>query len=116
MGIDRPDVEAVVHLDLPGSLEAYYQEIGRAGRDGRPATATLLWYYPDVKTREFLIDRQRDARPERLRRVLDPADVARRKEVEHRLLRRMVMYADSVGCLRATILRYLGDPGRPRAV
>jgi ATP-dependent DNA helicase RecQ len=56
MGIDRPDIDAVVHADLPASLEASYHEIGRAGRDGRPATATLLWHYADVKTREFLID------------------------------------------------------------
>ena len=56
MGIDRADIEAVIHADLPASIEAYYQEIGRAGRDGRPATATLLWHYADVKTREFLID------------------------------------------------------------
>ncbi len=48
MGIDRPDVDAVVHYAIPGSVEAYYQEIGRAGRDGRPATATLLWDYDDV--------------------------------------------------------------------
>ena len=48
MGIDRPDVDAVVHYAIPGSVEAYYQEIGRAGRDGRPATATLLWDYADV--------------------------------------------------------------------
>ncbi|MBI4262918.1 MAG: ATP-dependent DNA helicase RecQ [Acidobacteria bacterium] len=52
MGIDRPDIDAVIHADLPGSIEAYYQEIGRAGRDGRPAAATLLWTYADVRTRE----------------------------------------------------------------
>jgi ATP-dependent DNA helicase RecQ len=108
MGIDRPDVESVIHIDIPGSLEAYYQEIGRSGRDGRPACATLLWNYADVKTREFLIDRERD---EPGRRVpLDPLEVARRREIEHKKLRRMIAYADAAGCLRATILRYFGDP------
>ena len=110
MGIDRPDVETVVHLDIPGSLEAYYQEIGRAGRDGRQATATLLWNYVDVKTREFLIDRENDEDSERDGRRPDPVEVARRKELDHRKLRRMVSYADTSGCLRATILRYFGDP------
>jgi ATP-dependent DNA helicase RecQ len=110
MGIDRPDVEAVVHVDIPGSIEAYYQEIGRAGRDGRQATATLLWHYADVKTREFLIDRGRDDRSETGGVPHDPEEVARRKLLEHRKLRRMVAYADNAGCLRATILRYFGDP------
>ena len=110
MGIDRPDVESVVHADIPGSLEAYYQEIGRAGRDGRPATATLLWNYADVRTREFLIDRGRDDALDRPAVTLDSAEVDRRKKLEHSKLRRMVAYADSTGCLRATILRYFGDP------
>jgi ATP-dependent DNA helicase RecQ len=110
MGIDRPDVDAVIHVDITGSVEAYYQEIGRAGRDGREATATLLWNYADVKTREFLIDRGREDQPDRQGVPVDPADIARRKDLEHRKLRRMVAYADASGCLRATVLRYFGDP------
>ncbi|MGH9160443.1 MAG: RecQ family ATP-dependent DNA helicase [Vicinamibacteraceae bacterium] len=110
MGIDRPDVEAVVHVAVPGSLEAYYQEIGRAGRDGRQATATLLWNYRDVKTREYLIDHGREELPGRAPVPLDPAEVSRRKALEHKKLRRMVAYANAAGCLRATILRYFGDP------
>jgi ATP-dependent DNA helicase RecQ len=110
MGIDRPDIEAVIHADLPGSIEAYYQEIGRAGRDGRPATATLLWTYADVKTREFLIDRAREDDGRRGRAAIEPEELERRKALEHAKLRRMIAYAETAACLRATILRYFGDP------
>lgn len=110
MGIDRPDVESVVHYAIPGSVEAYYQEIGRAGRDGRPATATLLWDYADVGTREFLIDSPRRPQPGRRVMAVPPEEVARRKEIEHRKLERMIAYAQTGECLRATILRYFGDP------
>jgi ATP-dependent DNA helicase RecQ len=109
MGIDRPDVEAVIHFAIPGSVEAYYQEIGRAGRDGRAATATLLYQYDDILTREFLIDSPRRDKTGRRSFVVDPAEVARRKEIEHRKLQRMVAYAETHECLRATILRYFGD-------
>jgi len=109
MGIDRPDVERIVHVDIPGSIEAYYQEIGRAGRDGRRAIATLLWNYADVKTREFLIELEHDEPEGRAPRP-DPEEVARRRELDHRKLRRMVSYADTSRCLRATILQYFGDP------
>jgi ATP-dependent DNA helicase RecQ len=110
MGIDRPDVDAVVHYAIPGSVEAYYQEIGRAGRDGRPATATLLWCYDDVSTREFLIDGARRDKAGRAAHI-DPREAERRKELEHRKLRRMIEYAGAAACLRATILRYFGDAG-----
>src|SRR3954470_20220036 len=110
MGIDRPDVDAVVHYAIPGSVEAYYQEIGRAGRDGRPATATLLWDFSDVSTRRFLIDSPRRDRPGRDAAAIDPSEVSRRKALEHRKLDRMVEYANASACLRATILRYFGDP------
>ena len=110
MGIDRPDIDAVIHMDIPGSMEAYYQEIGRAGRDGRAASATLLWNYADVKTREFLIDKSKEADDRRARVPVDPAEVERRRQLDHLKLQRMVAYADTSGCLRATILRYFGDP------
>jgi ATP-dependent DNA helicase RecQ len=109
MGIDRRDVDAVVHFAIPGSLEAYYQEVGRAGRDGRPATATLLWDYADVATREFLIDSPQRAAARR-GPPLDPDELARRKALEHRRLGEMIAYAGSSGCLRGAILRHFGDP------
>jgi ATP-dependent DNA helicase RecQ len=99
MGIDRPDVEAVVHFEIPGSLEAYYQEIGRGGRDGRRADATLLWNYVDVRTREFLIEQTEGS--------------GGRRDLDSRKLARMIAYADSSGCYRAAILGYLGERGAP---
>ena len=110
MGIDRPDIDVVIHVDIPGSVEAYYQEIGRAGRDGRSAVATLLWNYADVRTREFLIDKSKEDDGKRGRVPLDPAEVERRRQLDHLKLRRMISYAETAGCLRATILRYFGDP------
>jgi len=111
MGIDRPDVDAIVHYAIPGSIEAYYQEIGRAGRDGRPATATLLWDDADVATREFLIDSPRRDKPGQRAAPPDEQETTRRKELEHRRLQRMIAYADTSSCLRATILQYFGETG-----
>jgi ATP-dependent DNA helicase RecQ len=102
MGIDRPDIEAVVHFEIPGSLEAYYQEIGRGGRDGRRADATLLWNYVDVRTREFLIEQ-----------AVESDHRERRRELDRSKLARMIAYADSSGCYRATILGYFGEREAP---
>jgi ATP-dependent DNA helicase RecQ len=110
MGIDRPDIDAVIHTEIPGSVEAYYQEIGRAGRDGRPAVATLFWHPPDVDTREYLIDKAQENAATRGPRHADPVEIRRRRELDHVKLRRMVAYAQTRDCLRATILRYFGDP------
>jgi ATP-dependent DNA helicase RecQ len=116
MGIDRPDIEAVVHFEVPGSLEAYYQEIGRAGRDGRPADVTLRWSYADVHTREFLIEKEAEADdPRRARTAPDPEERERKRALDRKKLRRMVAYADSAACLRGTLLRYFGERGAPEA-
>jgi len=114
MGIDRPDIEAVVHYEIPGSLEAYYQEIGRAGRDARPAEAVLLWNYVDVRTREFLIEREDDEEDLwRHRSRPDPEQREKRRELERRKLARMIAYADSTACYRAALLGYFGERDVP---
>jgi len=99
MGIDRPDVRAVVHLAPPGSLEAYYQEVGRAGRDGEPALGLLLVSPSDVPLRRRLLELPTEGR------APDAESVRHKWSLFLELLR----YAESGSCRHDAILRYFGD-------
>jgi ATP-dependent DNA helicase RecQ len=99
MGIDRPDVRAVIHLAPPGSLEAYYQEVGRAGRDGRDALGLLLVSPADVPLRRRLLELPVEDR------APDPEAVRHRWGLFLELLR----WADGGTCRHDAILRYFGD-------
>ncbi|MCA9516908.1 MAG: RecQ family ATP-dependent DNA helicase [Myxococcales bacterium] len=104
MGVDKPNVRAVVHWDLPGSLDAYYQEAGRAGRDGAPAFCAMLFTYADTRIQEFFIDNSGEGLSAERRAVI--AESGRQK------LRAVVRYAYEEGCRHAAILRYFGDSVR----
>ncbi|MHA1600481.1 MAG: DNA helicase RecQ [Alphaproteobacteria bacterium] len=95
MGIDKPDIRYVLHTDLPASPEAYYQEIGRAGRDGKPAETLLLYGMDDIRMRRVFIEQEESA-PERKRR-------------EHKRLDSLIAYCEAPSCRRCMLLRYFGE-------
>ncbi|MBM7505824.1 DNA helicase RecQ [Agromyces aurantiacus] len=99
MGIDKPDVRFVAHVDLPKSVEGYYQETGRAGRDGRPATAWLAYGLQDVVQQRRMIDES-------------PGDLAHRRRLAAHL-DAMLALCETVQCRRQNLLAYFGEQSAP---
>ncbi len=104
MGINKPEIRFVVHYNLPGSVEAYYQEAGRAGRDGKPANCLLFYNSRDLRTQEFFINNIGDNNS-----ALGKKEIESLQKHARRKLDLMVDYASSMKCRRRQILDYFGE-------
>ncbi len=105
MGIDKSNVRYVVHCNMPKSIEAYYQEAGRAGRDGEPSECLLLWSDGDVHTCRYFIEEGAG------NAELSEEEAERVRMGQRRMLEAMIGYCHTTGCLRRYILKYFGDEG-----
>lgn len=103
MGIDKSNVSFVIHYNMPKNIEAYYQEAGRAGRDGSEADCILLYNGQDVRTNQFLIDNS-EPNPELTQ---EEQEIVRKRDMER--LKYMTFYCTTSECLRSFILKYFGD-------